>query len=175
MFAGDMSFADDVTFVLLRAKPGEQLPVLPVKPTTFSWEPAIVSIESLKEFDRAFAGWLDAMTMSGEIRSNLILSGRELVTNAIRYTPNSAPFCRVDVRIRNDSVILTVSDNGPFFDIAKTIEWETRRIDATPHDKESGRGLYLVSRLAKKIICEELVGRKKIVATFPMPSPTIPL
>jgi serine phosphatase RsbU (regulator of sigma subunit)/anti-sigma regulatory factor (Ser/Thr protein kinase) len=82
----------------------------------------------------------------------------ELIGNAVRHAPGPLS---ASLEVRGDSIVLHVIDDGPGFDFKPKLPsnlWA-----------ESGRGLYLIQRLAQRVVVERLPGRGSHVAvTLPV-------
>ena len=92
----------------------------------------LASVGSARQFIRTELdrnGWADATEV-------VVLLTSEVVTNAIRHAGSP---CRVDVRITEDSVRVEVTDGST----------QPVRLRRVPCDAESGRGLFLLDRLAR--------------------------
>ena len=77
----------------------------------------------------------------------------ELIGNAVRHAPGPLS---VSLEFRGEDVVLHVIDQGPGFDFEPSLP-----IDIWA---ESGRGLYLVSRLARHVNVERLLGAGSHIA-----------
>ncbi len=82
----------------------------------------------------------------------------ELVGNAVRHAPGELSS---SLEVRDGNVVLHVIDKGPGFEFEPTLPsnlWA-----------EGGRGLYLVSKLARDVRVERLAGLgSHIVVTLPV-------
>ena len=83
----------------------------------------------------------------------------ELIGNAVRHAPGALS---VSLELRDGAPVLHVIDRGPGFDFEPKLPaniWS-----------ESGRGLYLISKLAHKVEVERLPGLgSHVVVTLPVP------
>lgn len=88
----------------------------------------------------------------------------ELVVNAVRHAPGALS---LSLERRGDDVLLHVIDRGPGFDYQP----------ALPRNlwSEGGRGLFLVSQLAKAVHVERLTGiGGHVTVTLPVTCAAIP-
>jgi anti-sigma regulatory factor (Ser/Thr protein kinase) len=96
--------------------------------------------------------------MDGETASNCGVIFSELVGNAVRHAPGPL---NLSLEFREGEADLHVIDSGPGFQYQPVL----------PDDvwSESGRGLFLVSKLARRVHVERIPGNgSHIVATLPL-------
>jgi anti-sigma regulatory factor (Ser/Thr protein kinase) len=113
---------------------------------------------------RALREFLEAAGIGGRALYNTELVFEELVTNVIRHgqrdrSAGSHPLIDVGASVRDDEIVLTVEDDGPFFDPSQSVPapLPTRIEDA----QIGGLGLRLVRMAARRIDYQRLDNRNR--------------
>ncbi len=121
----------------------------------------------------------DCLVLGDELLLQVLV--RNLIDNAIRYSPQSAAV-RVSVHIQGAQVVLTVADSGQGLDEAQLPRLSERffRPAGTP-SHGSGLGLSIVRRIAQVHRATLHMGRSaelggmQVSAQFPVPEPSQPV
>lgn len=96
----------------------------------------------------------------------VMLCADELVSNAVMHNSELSDrlHLRVTVEAKADRIVLTIEDNGAFFDIVNA---PAKRIDQ-PLDalKPGGLGVGLVKRFASALKYDRIDDRNRVVAEF---------
>lgn len=124
---------------------------------------------SLSEIARSVA-WIESITRDlrlGDDQSYAVmLCADELVSNAVMHNSESSDrlHLRVTVEAMADRIVLTIEDNGVFFDIVNA---PAKRVDQ-PLDalKPGGLGVGLVKRFASALKYDRIDDRNRVVAEF---------
>jgi len=85
----------------------------------------------------------------------------ELLSNVVRHTPGPA---RVSFRIEDGHVVLAFEDDGAPFPLRSLHERTAPHADG---DAESGRGLFMITTLCKRITIEPLAHGKRFSVVLP--------
>jgi len=85
----------------------------------------------------------------------------ELLSNVVRHTPGPA---RVSFRIEDGHVVMGFEDDGAPFPLRSLHESAAPQADS---DAESGRGLFMITTLCKRITIEPLARGKRFSVVLP--------
>ena len=104
----------------------------------------------------------DVFNISEELFGNILISVTEAVNNAIQHGNRSNPDKKIDISfLSNDKkVTFVIKDEGPGFDY-NTLPDPTALENI---EKDSGRGIFLMHRLADKVDFHE--GGKTVELSF---------
>lgn len=128
------------------------------EPRTMKWSFASTDARASRAARRAFTSYLREQASADSDILSAELAFGELVGNAARYAPGPVV---VAVEWKNGRAALSVHDEGPGF-VARP---------AAPRDllSETGRGLFLVARLAADLRVENIAGDgTRVSVTLPV-------
>ena len=106
-----------------------------------SFEPQPLSVRLLRH---ALGQYLTAIGVDEVAASRLQLCADEALANSIAHAPRSPVV--IAAWVRDDRLVLEVSDGGPGFDVGMA-----RRDELPDLDAEHGRGLFLIRGLMDRV------------------------
>ena len=118
--------------------------------------------ENIILVERMIEDVCDVFNINEELFGNILISVTEAVNNAIQHGNRSNPDKKIDISfLSNDKkVTFVIKDEGPGFDYT-TLPDPTA---AENIEKDSGRGIFLMQRLADKVDFQE--GGKTVELSF---------
>ncbi|MGJ0507359.1 MAG: ATP-binding protein [Methylocystis sp.] len=124
---------------------------------------------SLSEISRALA-WIEsiagALRLSEDQSYALMLCADELVSNVMMHNGDLSDrlHVRMSVEAKPDRIVLTIEDNGVFFDIVNA---PAKQADQPLGEiKPGGLGIGLIKRFASGLRYERIENRNRVVAEF---------
>ncbi len=118
--------------------------------------------ENIILVERMIEDVCDVFNISEELFGNILISVTEAVNNAIQHGNRSNPDKKIDISfLSNDKkVTFVIKDEGPGFDFNQIPDPTA----AENIEKDSGRGIFLMQRLADKVDFHE--GGKTVELSF---------
>ena len=106
-----------------------------------------------------FAQWLSGTVIAPARMSDILLAVGEAVTNSVEHGSQLDPAQLVSIvaSIRDEILIVTVSDRGCWIDPSKPV--------ATP-SRDRGRGLFLIDELADEVVINRSAQGTQITMQF---------
>lgn len=121
-------------------------------------------IASIRAIEPALSGLPDWPQLTGSMQHNVVLATTELVTNAIIHGNRGEAHrsVHVSVELGTDEIIIVVTDEGQGFDVESVPDPTSPAL----REREGGRGLHTVQRLADALTFEHTESGHSVTIRF---------